>query len=485
MTRSTLIPTLLAATVAAGCGGSGGNETNKAGAPVEGKRQVVTLQATDAGSDEAQYLARRIEQRSAGTLEVRLAGDYDSRVPANEGKLARALRAGDEDFAILPSRAWTTAGVSAFAALQAPFVLGTHDAARKAMAGPAGEMLAGELRQADVEPLALVPTQLRRLLATRALTTPQRFDGARLRIVDNETTAAIITALGGEPRQGLQSTEVLGAIRKGRLDGAESAPAFIVDNGYGTAAKHLTGYVLFDRVDTIVASPAALERLSADQQKSLRAAAADTARFAATQTAREDEDIVKLCRQGVRVDVPNAASLQALAAATGPVRAALARDAATNEVLKRLSATPGAGPQALAAPAACTGGRREPAPKAGAQAPFPEGTYVVTVTKADEHRFGEYGANFQKTITHHYRFRNGRMRYWIAPEFGPQEDRCPCGAAYEVKGDQLIITWDRSEWAPETSRWSYFDGKLTFTESDVGAGFDKATYFAHPWRRVR
>ena len=329
MTRSALISTLLAATVAAGCGGSGGNETNKAGAPVEGKRHVVTLQATDAGSDEAQYLARRIEQRSAGTLEVRLAGDYDSRVPANEGKLARALRAGDEEFAILPSRAWTTAGVPAFAALQAPFVLGTHDAARKAMAGAAGELLAGELRQADVEPLALVPTQLRRLLATRALTAPQRFDGARLRIVDNETTAAIITALGGEPRERLESTEVLGAIQEGRLDGAESAPAFILENGYGTVAKHLTGYALFDRVDTIVASPGALERLSVDQQKAVRAAAADTAKFAASQTAREDEDIVKLCRQGVRVDVPSAASLQALAAATAPVRAALARDAAT------------------------------------------------------------------------------------------------------------------------------------------------------------
>ena len=483
MTRSALIPTLLAATVVAGCGASG-DHTNKAGAPVEGKRQVITLQATDAGSDESEYLARQIEKRSGGTIEVRRAADYDSRIPANEVKLARALRAGDEDFAILPSRAWTKAGVPAFAALQAPFVLGTHDAARRAMAGPAGKLLAGELRSIDVEPLALVPTQLRRLLATRALTAPERFAGTRLRIVDNDTTAAVIKALGAEPAQGLESTKVLGAIRKGRLDGAESAPAFIIDNGYGTAAKHLTGYALFDRVDTIVASPGALERLSAGQQKALHAAAADTARFAATQAAREDADIATLCAQGVRVDVPSAASLRALAAATAPVRAALVRDAMTAEVLEQLDATPGAGPQALAAPSECTGGRSEAAPKVKAQPAFPEGTYVTTVTKADEHRFGEYGSNFQRTLTHHTRFRNGRVRYTVSPEWGPKEDRCPCVGSYKITGDKLFIHWERDDWQDETSRWSYYDGKLTFTESDVGAGADKALYFAHPWRRV-
>lgn len=484
MTRSALIPTVLAATVAAGCGGSGGDQTNKAGARVEGKRQVVTLQATDAGSDEAQYLARRIEQRSGGTLQVQLEGEYDSRLPANEVKLARALRAGDEDFAILPSRAWAKAGVPAFAALQAPFVLGTHDVARQAVAGRAGDLLAQQLRGAGVEPLGLVPTQLRRLLATRALTAPQRFDGARLRIVDNDTTADIIESLGGVPRQGLESTEVLPALQKGDLDGAESAPAPILDNGYGRAAKHLTGYALFDRVDTVVGAPDALKRLSAGQQKAVRAAAADTARFAATQAAREDEDMVKLCRAGVRVDVPSASALQALAAATAPVRAALARDGVTAEVLKHLSATPGAGPQALAAPAECTGGQRKAAPKVAAQAPFPEGTYVVVVTKADQRRYGEFGSQFQRTLTNTHRFRDGKVRYTVAPEWGPKEDRCPCTGTYEVEGDQLVIDWDRADWPDETSRWSYYGGKLTFTESDAEAGSDQALYLAQPWRRV-
>jgi TRAP-type C4-dicarboxylate transport system substrate-binding protein len=484
MTRSALIPTLLAATLAAGCGGSGGDQTNKAGAPVEGKRQVVTLQATDAGSDEAQHLARQIEKRSGGTLEVRVEPDYDSRDPANEVRLAKAVRAGDADFAILPARAWAQAGVPGFAALQAPFVLGSHDVAREAVAGRAGELLADQLRNAGVEPLGLVPTQLRRLLATRALTAPQRFDGARLRIVDNDTTAAVIESLGGDPRQGLQSNEVLPALEKGDLDGAESAPSPILDNGYGSAAKHLTGYALFDRVDTVVASPDALKRLSAGQREAIRAAAADTARFAATQAAREDADLVKLCRQGVRVDVPSAASLRALAAATAPVRAALARDGVTAEVLRHLSATPGAGPQALAAPAECTGGQRKAAPKAAAQAPFPEGRYVVTLTKADYRRFEEFGSDFQRTLKSTHVFRDGRVVYTVSPEWGPKEDRCPCTGTYEVDGDRLVIDWERADWPSETSQWSYYGGKLTFTSTDAGGQSDQALYLAHPWRRA-
>ena len=76
MTRSALISTLLAR-LYAGCGGSGGNADQQGRRARRGQAPGrSTLQATDAGSDEAQYLARRIEQRSAGTLEVRLAGDY-------------------------------------------------------------------------------------------------------------------------------------------------------------------------------------------------------------------------------------------------------------------------------------------------------------------------------------------------------------------------------------------------------------------------
>jgi TRAP-type transport system periplasmic protein len=484
MTRTALISTLLVATVAAGCG-SGDDEPNKAGAPVEGKRQVLTIEATDAGNPEAQYLARRIEARSGGSLRVRLDSHYDSRLAANEVKLARAIRAGREDFGLLPARAWPTAGVPAFAVLQAPFVITTYDTARAAMAGPAGQALSDELEKAGIEPLALVPTQLRRLLAKRPLTTPESFRGIRLRIVDNATTAQGIEALGGVPKQGLASDEVLEGLQNGRLDGAESAPQFIISNGYGTVARRLTGYALMNRVDTIVAAPSAMARLSPDQQRAVRDAAADTAGFAATQSSREAQDVAKLCRQGVRVDVPTPGALQALADATEPVHAALDRDPETAPILRLLRDTPGAGPQPLPAPKDCTSAPRSTS-KPTTQATLPSGAYVTTLTKADYNRFGEYGEVFTRnTLKHTHTFRNGRVRYTVSPEWGPKEEQCPCGGSYTVDGDRLTIDWDRADFPTEIVHWSYYRGELTFRDVEVHGASDEALYQAHPWRRVR
>jgi hypothetical protein len=188
----------------------------------------------------------------------------------------------------------------------------------------------------------------------------------------------------------------------------------------------------------------------------------------------------------VRVDVPTRADLQALAAATEPVRAALARDPATAEVMRHLRATPGAGPEALPAPKDCTSGGRGDDPKPSARAAIPNGTYVVTVTKADYRRFGEHGEIAQQDRRHTMRFRGGRLTYALDPEYGPREDRClPCRATYETAGDRLTIDWERPDFSNEIVRWSFFRGELTFKDPDVDGAAERAHYLAHPWRKVR
>jgi TRAP-type C4-dicarboxylate transport system substrate-binding protein len=482
MTRSVLL--CITALAVVGCGGSGDEGSNKAGAPVTPKSRELTLQATDAGGAEAEYLARRIEERSEGSLSVRLVADYDSKFPANEVKLARALRAERVDFGLLPARAWETAGLKAFAALQAPFVIGSHEVARAALRGPAGRMLREELEGAGLAPLALIPAQLRRLISTRALVAPDRFRGVRLRVVDNATSAAGLEALGAKPKLGLASDEVFDELQAGRLDGAETAPEFILDNGYEQAARHLTGFALFDRVDTFVASPRALAGLTAPEQEALRAAAADTVRFAATLAAREASAVGKLCVRGVSVDVPTASGLRALSAATAPVRDALTRDPATAGVLRALTSTPGAGPVALAPPRSCTAPRPQAAAD-DARATFPEGTYDVTVTPADYRRFGEYGDESRHDRTHSHVFEDGRITYTVSPEWGPQADRCPCYGDYRFERGELVIDWDRPDFGIDRVRWSYLDGRLTFTDAVVDGANVEAVYLAHPWRKVR
>ena len=489
MTRSALITPLAVATLAAGaiaaCGGSGDDKTNKAGAAAKDEPRVIAIEATDAGGAHSQYLAKRIEQRSGGSLRVRLEDNYDSRLAANEVKLARATRAGREDFGLLPARAWATAGLRAFAPLQAPFVITTTQAAREAMAGPAGDTLASALREAGVEPLGLVPNHMRRLLAKRALTAPEHFRGQRLRIVDNATTAQIVEALGAVPLQGFASNEVLPALRKGRVDGVESAPEFIIGNGYQNFARRLTGYALFNRVDTFVASPKALERLSDGQREAIREAVADTARFATAEAGGEAAHVARLCRSGVRIDVPTPQGLQALVAATEPVRAALARDPQSAQVMRELRATPGAGAHLLPPPKDCAAPAADASPQTASSAPFPDGTYVVRLTLADWERFAAFGdvAEEPRTIT--TTFRDGRLTQKLSPEWGPADERCPCDARYKVEGDKLTIDWDRADFTDESVRWSYFGGQLTFKDPEVDEAWVEASYLAHPWRKVR
>src|SRR5918912_3498092 len=126
------IAMLLVVLGAAGCGGARGAPHNKAGAPAAAKQTVLRLESTDAGSPEALHLAQRIKVRSGGALRVEIRQSYPASLPANEARLARAMRAGRAELGLLPARAWPAAGVPAPAALQAPFVLTDYHTARRA-----------------------------------------------------------------------------------------------------------------------------------------------------------------------------------------------------------------------------------------------------------------------------------------------------------------------------------------------------------------
>ena len=155
------------------------------GAPVTSGPQNLNLESPDPEDPEVTYLASQIQKRSHGALFVSTREDYATDKPKDEVALARAIRSGQRDFAIVATRAWPAAGVPAFAALQAPFVIGSARAAGVALAGPAGGALNAAMRDAGVVPLALIPAELRRVLANRALTTHSSYRGAHLRIYDN------------------------------------------------------------------------------------------------------------------------------------------------------------------------------------------------------------------------------------------------------------------------------------------------------------
>ena len=482
MTRSALIAALGLAIALTGCGGSG--ETNKAGATAKAGARVLHIESTD-GGPEAQHFAERVEARSRGALRVEILSAYSGGI--NEAPLARGVRAGDVDFAIVPARAWQAAGVPAFAAVQAPFVLGDYDVARRAIAGPAGDVLGDALEDAGVVPLGLVPAQLRRVLSVEPLVTKADFRGRRIRINDNATSAADLRALGAEPIQGITNESVPYELDSGALDGVETAPLWAVRNKY--RGRRLTAYALFDAVYTFVASRPAWEGLAEGQQAAIKAAADDTARFSATLPDRDTASVEQLCRSGVRMSTPAPGQLMAIAAATEPVRAALRRDPATADVMRLLEQTDGAGPKLLPTPAACSADARRDDKEPDASATIPNGVYVVTTTLADHRRFGEYSSEWSigaRTWT--TRLKDGKWERWVVTE-APDQIRYLDGAGtYEVRGDEVTFRYTKpvvDASSPETLRWSHYNGRLTLKEVDVGDGGARVIYTAHPWKRVR
>jgi len=487
MTRPILIAPLLMAVAAAGCGSSDGTARNKAGAESALKQQVLRLESTDAGSPEALHFAKRVEARSGGALRVEIVQSYPGSLPANEAGLARALRTGDADFGILPARAWPAAGAPALAALQAPFVLGDYDVAGRAIAGPAGAALKRALERAGVVPLALVPTQLRRVLAVEPLATAHDFRDRRIRISDNAASAAALRALGAQPVEGVSSDGVLDGLARHRLDGVDISSVNAVNNKYSRDARHITAYALFDRVDTLVASPSAWERLSASQQDVVRAAAEDTARFSRTLPDRDSASLEQLCDVGVRVTSPTAAQLEAIAAAAEPARAALRSDRATASVMRLLEATDGAGPKLLPTPGACSAAATRSAEQTNDSAAIPDGVYVTTTTRKDYQSRGEYSWT-APAYTWTTRLHDGKWVTTVVPHFEDQVGDVDGAGTYEVHGDEVTFHYTHPAVdanPPETFRWSYYQGQLTFEAVDVADLGSRIIHTAHPWRKVR
>jgi C4-dicarboxylate-binding protein DctP len=486
MPRSAVIATLAfaaVAAVAAGCGASDAT-VNKAGAPVTGHPRTLVFESPGADTEEAVHFAQRVAARSRGTLRAEIVQGYPNAVPANEARLARDLRSGKVGFGFLPARAWSVAGVRAFAALQAPFVIGDNDVARQVATGPAGTALNTALRHAGVVPLGLSPAPLRRVLSKKALRTPADFRGLRIRVYEAATVADDLRALGAEPVRGLDADRTRAALVSGRLDGVETGPFGAVAFGFWRGARRMTAYALFDAFDTIVASASAWRTLSKEQQSALRRAAEDTVRFSESLAERDDATMKDLCHAGVRVDSVSAAQLRAIAQATEPVRAALRSDPDTAAVMKELEATDGAGPKALPAPGGCSdaGGS---ANETKDVATIPNGVYVTTTTRED-HGAGWVAPADGYTWT--TSLRDGKWVRTVVPRFPDMKDDVDGAGTYEVHGDEVTFHYTTPEVdasAPETLRWSYYGGRLTLTLVNVADRGARGIYAAHPWRKVR
>ncbi|HEY7012133.1 MAG TPA: TRAP transporter substrate-binding protein DctP [Streptosporangiaceae bacterium] len=467
----------------------------KAGTAGQGAHAIV-LQMPDGSDPEGLYLAQDVAKLSHGALKVTIdSKTYNSQLPANEARLTADIRAGRVGFAYQPARDWAAVGVPGFQALMAPFGVTTVAASQRVAASPVAATVLGQLPKYGAVGVGLIAGEPRQILSVRPLFTKPQFAGQRIRIVDNPQTAAMVTALGARPVQGLASNDVTSKLRAGSVTAVESSPFYIAENAYQNQAPYLTSYAVFAKFETLVASHKAWAALSPANQAAMRRAVADTRLHSGQLATRETLKLTQLCQQGVVLDQPTAAQLAALARSTATAAPASAAAAAVERQIRALPGT-GAQPEATSRPDGCrvagdvataTAIHRVLTPTFAHQGggKIPAGTYVVTDTVADFQAGGQYGSDWEKDITFTTHLHaDGTLRQTQAPDY---PDQGPLSGHYVVKGDEVtfFMSQPTSNWsATEKVRWSYFDGQLTFAIVDVADTSSRVIYTAHPWRKV-
>ena len=480
----------------AGCA-SRGQQVPKSGSSSV-RTTVLRLEVVDAVDADRDVLVRDVAAVSRGALQLKVDGSdaYDSASPAQEAQLAADLRSGKAGFGYLAVRDLAAAGSTDFQAVDAPFVITTSAASQQFAASPLAASYLANLRSLGMTGIGMIPAEPRDFSTREPLVTAADFQGARIRIIDNPETAAMVSGLGAIPVQKLLSGQVNGQLRDGKIDGVESSPSLIRSNSYQSLAPYTTSYAAFPKLNVLAASTAAWSRLTATQQGWLRQAAAQALTTAATQVPlREGEALSAMCKEGTILVRPSESALSAIVARA---QAATPSSAAVRAALVAIrSAMPVSGPydQSTTLPPECTVASTAAQARAAHQratgpafqhrggTQIPDGTYVITTTVADLRAGGQYGADWNQDIRWTTHLHNGQVDEFQQPDY---PDQGPCSGTYVVRGDQVVFSWvgGGCDGFVETLRWSYYQGKLSFAIVDVADTASKVIYTAHPWQKV-
>jgi hypothetical protein len=107
---------------------------------------------------------------------------------------------------------------------------------------------------------------------------------------------------------------------------------------------------------------------------------------------------------------------------------------------------------------------------------FPTGTFLQKITAADLHRAGlDLDDAHWERLT--FRADGTWTDVWFHPRVAGQP---PAGGRYVVRGDTLRLLG-----TPDTVRWRYAAGKLTFSVVHVPDRLARLGYVAHPWQKIK
>jgi TRAP-type C4-dicarboxylate transport system substrate-binding protein len=471
--KSLLVVLLLATGILAGCASS---DVNKAGDVSSRPTRLVLVDCENDLSNVAPFVSA-VRRLSRGTLAIEdRSWSWRSGDPRCETDLVKDVESGKAPLGVVASRAFDTAGVKAFEALQAPFLVDSVALERRVLGSDvARKMLAG-LRQSGLVGLVILPGPLRRPLAFGSpLRAPADFRGARIGIRASGVSEAILRALGAGP-------VVVPGNGSAGLDGLQTH-VMGVELGPAGPNEFLTGNVDFEpRPNVIFMNRHAFESLSAAQRNIVLHAAA-LARTSAGVYEPDREGLADICRRGVKIVGASKADQQGLRKAERPVYRSLESSRQTRAFIDEINAmrrVSGDRPDAVHCPT--TGAARPAATNASAL----DGKWAVTYTRKEFRAAGAYPdevnvignwGHFTLTLNRRHFAENGSM-----PNSGGS-------GMFVVRGNQIVFHRhdhayagsDTEVWGPYI--WSVYRDTLTFKKVSLLPEIP-TSLVVKPWRRI-
>jgi TRAP-type C4-dicarboxylate transport system substrate-binding protein len=299
----------------------------------------LTLATIGAVNPSQQAFIDRMNELSEGSLDLTVKDNWQPSggSDSDEVALTKAVVAGDVDIAWVTVRSLREVGVTGIDALEAPLLIQTLDQQKAVATGVPGELIVDQLRNLDIEGLALIPGPEQYPLSTGTpLLAAADWAGKTVEYgPENKDSAAKLTieALGGTAQAG---TNAAADVLDGTVQAATGNPAdFPGEAGTAAGALMASNVALWPQMSIVIINRDVLDRLSTRQHGFLEGSVVrgqDVAMAVpdiATQVATS-------CTAGVLYASATSDQLAALTEAVKPVYDALAADKAEAKLLEAI-----------------------------------------------------------------------------------------------------------------------------------------------------
>jgi tripartite ATP-independent transporter DctP family solute receptor len=232
-----------------------------------------------------QKFAEILAAKSGGKLKVR---EFPASQLGNEMQMQSALRGGTQEM-MSASTTSLASVVKEFGLLDFPFLVSNTDQADALVAGAYGKAMDATLPAKDLVSLGYWGLGFRNTTnSSRPITKVEDFAGLKLRVIPNPVYLETFKAFKANPVP-MNFGELYTALENKTVDGQENPYTVILSNKFYEVQKYVSATNHTFTQNIIIVSKKFWDKLSADEQKLIKEAIAETAPYQREQTRLQTE----------------------------------------------------------------------------------------------------------------------------------------------------------------------------------------------------